>query len=128
MTNQTLVEERPVVATEPGNEPIIALPGSFGELKMRPQVRAVLDKMGIEIPTPIQARAIPPMLEGRDVVGQARTGSGKTLAFGLPMVENCDPDLRAVQALVLVPTREGRMPGSCPSRSWPGQPLSLIHI
>lgn len=106
MTNQTLVEERPVVATEPGNEPIIALPGSFGELKMRPQVRAVLDKMGIEIPTPIQARAIPPMLEGRDVVGQARTGSGKTLAFGLPMVENCDPDLRAVQALVLVPTRE----------------------
>ncbi len=46
------------------------------------------------------------MLEGRDVIGQARTGSGKTLAFALPIVERCDPAERAVQALVLVPTRE----------------------
>ena len=46
------------------------------------------------------------MLEGRDVIGQARTGSGKTLAFALPIVSRCDPSLRSVQALVLVPTRE----------------------
>jgi len=62
--------------------------------------------MGITIPTPIQAQAIPLLLDGRDVIGQARTGSGKTLAFGAPLVERCEPGVRGVQALVLVPTRE----------------------
>jgi len=62
--------------------------------------------MGIVTPTAIQAEVIPAMLQGRDVVGQARTGSGKTLAFGLPIVARTNPALRAVQALVLVPTRE----------------------
>lgn len=62
--------------------------------------------MGISVPTPIQAYAIPALLSGRDVVGQARTGSGKTLAFALPIVERCAPKVRGVQALVLVPTRE----------------------
>jgi ATP-dependent RNA helicase DeaD len=62
--------------------------------------------MGISTPTPIQAQAIPFMLEGRDVIGQARTGSGKTLAFALPIVQRTDPNVRGVQALVLVPTRE----------------------
>src|SRR5688500_12896469 len=79
---------------------------TFAELRLRPALRAVLDAMGITVPTPIQAQAIPLLLEGRDVVGQARTGSGKTLAFGLPLVERCDPAQRGVQALVLVPTRE----------------------
>ena len=62
--------------------------------------------MGITTPTPVQAEAIPALLAGRDVVGQAWTGSGKTLAFGIPIVEVCDPKVRGVQALVLVPTRE----------------------
>lgn len=62
--------------------------------------------MGISEPTPIQERTLPHLLEGRDVVGQAETGSGKTLAFSIPLVEMCDPDLPAVQAMVLVPTRE----------------------
>jgi ATP-dependent RNA helicase DeaD len=62
--------------------------------------------MGISVPTPIQAYAIPALLSGRDLVGQARTGSGKTLAFALPIVERCAPEVRGVQALVLVPTRE----------------------
>jgi ATP-dependent RNA helicase DeaD len=79
---------------------------SFDELRLRPATRAAVAAMGISVPTPIQAQAIPVMLEGRDVVGQARTGSGKTLAFGLPIVERCDPTVRGVQALVLVPTRE----------------------
>ena len=79
---------------------------SFTNMQLRPASRAVLAAMGIAEPTPIQAQAIPPMLDGRDVVGQARTGSGKTLAFGLPLVERLAPDVRAVQALVLVPTRE----------------------
>jgi ATP-dependent RNA helicase DeaD len=62
--------------------------------------------MNITTPTPIQEKAIPLLLAGRDVVGQARTGSGKTLAFAVPLAEQCDPSLRQVQALVLVPTRE----------------------
>ncbi len=62
--------------------------------------------MDISEPTPIQEKSIPHLLEGRDLVGQARTGSGKTLAFAIPMVEECDPSVRRVQGLVLVPTRE----------------------
>jgi superfamily II DNA/RNA helicase len=62
--------------------------------------------MGISVPTPIQAHAIPALLSGRDVVGQARSGSGKTLAFAIPIVEWCAPEVYGVQALVLVPTRE----------------------
>jgi superfamily II DNA/RNA helicase len=62
--------------------------------------------MGITTPTPIQARTLPPLFEGRDVIGQARTGSGKTLAFGLPLVERVRGGRGAAQALVLTPTRE----------------------
>lgn len=65
-----------------------------------------IGKMGISTPTPIQSCVIPAMLQARDVVGQARTGSGKTLAYAIPLVTRCDPALRTVQALVLVPTRE----------------------
>src|SRR4051794_6889071 len=62
--------------------------------------------MGIDTPTPIQSGALPHLLAGRDLIGQARTGSGKTLAFGIPLVERINPRERAVQALVLTPTRE----------------------
>jgi ATP-dependent RNA helicase DeaD len=62
--------------------------------------------MEIETPTPVQAEAIPPLLEGRDLIGQACTGSGKTLAFGLPLVERIDVTEKRLQALVLCPTRE----------------------
>jgi len=62
--------------------------------------------MGFEEPTPIQRQAIPPMLEQRDVVGQAQTGTGKTAAFGIPIAEWLDPRVPEVQAIVLVPTRE----------------------
>jgi ATP-dependent RNA helicase DeaD len=62
--------------------------------------------MDIVTPTDIQANAIPPLLEGRDVIGQAHTGSGKTLAFGLPLIESIVHENKWVQALVLVPTRE----------------------
>jgi ATP-dependent RNA helicase DeaD len=79
---------------------------SFAELALQPALQRVLETQGIVQPTPIQAGAIPTLLEGRDVLGQARTGSGKTLAFVLPLVERADRGVRAVQALVLVPTRE----------------------
>ncbi len=62
--------------------------------------------MDISDPTPIQEKIIPLLLAGRDVIGQARTGSGKTLAFAVPLSEQCDPSVRQVQALILVPTRE----------------------
>lgn len=68
--------------------------------------RQALERLGIETPTPIQAATLPPLLEGRDVIGQARTGSGKTLAFALPMMEFLEPKELVVQALVLCPTRE----------------------
>ena len=62
--------------------------------------------MGIETPTPIQEKTIPPLLQGFDVVAQACTGSGKTLAFALPLMHYVDPKKAFVQALILVPTRE----------------------
>jgi len=62
--------------------------------------------MHIDTPTEIQGASIPPLLEGRDVIGQAYTGSGKTLAFGLPLMERIDTGNKWLQALVLVPTRE----------------------
>lgn len=62
--------------------------------------------MDISTPTAIQEQAIPLLLQGRDVIGQAQTGSGKTLAFGLPLIERCDRNARQPQALVLTPTRE----------------------
>jgi ATP-dependent RNA helicase DeaD len=79
---------------------------TFAELGLSAPVLQALEDVGYETPSPIQEQGIPPLLEGRDVIGQAQTGSGKTAAFGIPMVEYVDPELQAVQALVLTPTRE----------------------
>src|SRR5688572_33269146 len=79
---------------------------SFADFPLQPAVQRLLETQGITEPTPIQVEAIPILLDGRDVIGQARTGSGKTLAFVLPLVERINPAVRGVQALVLVPTRE----------------------
>ncbi|MBE3594190.1 MAG: DEAD/DEAH box helicase [Candidatus Carbobacillus altaicus] len=68
-------------------------------------LRAISD-MGFEEPSPIQAAAIPKILQGLDMIGQAQTGTGKTAAFGIPIVEKVDPKDMRVQALVLTPTRE----------------------
>ena len=68
-------------------------------------IRAV-EEMGFEYMTPIQAQAIPVMLEGKDLIGQAQTGTGKTAAFGIPVIQNIDPEDRSLQAIVLCPTRE----------------------
>ncbi|HYM46050.1 MAG TPA: DEAD/DEAH box helicase [Solirubrobacteraceae bacterium] len=79
---------------------------TFAELGLSESTLAALRAVGYESPSPIQEQAIPSVLEGRDVIGQAQTGTGKTAAFGLPIVEHVDPELREVQALVLTPTRE----------------------
>jgi len=79
---------------------------AFTALGLSPDVLRVLDELGYEEPTPIQAQAIPLLLAGRDVLGSAATGTGKTAAFALPLIERLDPKVRAVQGLVLAPTRE----------------------
>jgi ATP-dependent RNA helicase DeaD len=79
---------------------------SFSDFNLHPATQAAVARMGITTPTPIQSQAIPILLDGHDVIGQARTGSGKTLAFALPIIERCDRSLRGVQALILAPTRE----------------------
>lgn len=78
----------------------------FGDLGLSWPVLRAVREMGYTEPTPIQAAVIPLMREGHDVVGQAQTGTGKTAAFGIPIAESLEPAVRAVQALVLVPTRE----------------------
>jgi ATP-dependent RNA helicase DeaD len=79
---------------------------TFEELGLSEPVLAALREVGYETPSAIQEQAIPPLLTGRDVIGQAQTGTGKTAAFGLPMMMYVDPDTDGVQALVLTPTRE----------------------
>ncbi|MHB1468769.1 MAG: DEAD/DEAH box helicase, partial [Solirubrobacteraceae bacterium] len=79
---------------------------TFAELGLSEQTLQALQDVGYESPSPIQEQGIPPLLEGRDVIGQAQTGTGKTAAFGLPIMEYVDPRIAEVQALVLTPTRE----------------------
>ena len=81
-------------------------PPPFRELGISDRMLSVLAALRFEEPTPIQQQAIPLLLDGRDVVGQAQTGTGKTVAFGIPAVELCDPAMGEAQAIVLVPTRE----------------------
>ncbi len=90
---QTPLADQPTIAT-------------FAELGLSEPVLAALRDVGYEAPSPIQLQAIPPLLAGRDVIGQAQTGTGKTAAFGLPMIEYVDPNDSDVQGLVLTPTRE----------------------
>ncbi len=78
----------------------------FTDLPLSREVIEALDEMGFVEPTDIQSQAIPPILEGKDVLGQAQTGTGKTAAFGIPIVERVDPDMERVQCIILVPTRE----------------------
>lgn len=78
----------------------------FADFDLLPSSLRALEKQHIVEPTPIQSQAIPLLLDGHDIIGQAHTGSGKTLAFGIPLVESVDETLRETQALVLVPTRE----------------------
>ncbi|HTB81454.1 MAG TPA: DEAD/DEAH box helicase [Opitutaceae bacterium] len=78
----------------------------FAELGLSPEILRAVEKMGFEEASPVQTAVIPVALTGRDVVGQSSTGSGKTAAFAIPALERVDPHLRAVQVLILCPTRE----------------------
>src|SRR5579864_9459316 len=79
---------------------------SFHDMGLSSPMIEKLDQLSFVEPRPIQEKALPLMLEGKNVVGLAQTGSGKTLAFALPILERINPSEKAPQALVLAPTRE----------------------
>ena len=94
----------------------------FEELGIGPEIMRAVKKMGFEEASPIQAKAIPVMMSGRDLIGQAQTGTGKTAAFGIPLLEKIDPKNKKLQAIVLCPTRELAIqvadPPSCLVYAW----------
>jgi len=78
----------------------------FDELNVSPAIMRAVQEMGFEEASPIQAKAIPIVMEGRDIVGQAQTGTGKTAAFGIPVLQRVNPKDKHLQAMILCPTRE----------------------
>ena len=78
----------------------------FEELQINERILKAIEDMGFEEASPIQAKSIPVIMEGRDVVGQAQTGTGKTAAYSIPLLQKIDPEIKKVQAIVLCPTRE----------------------
>jgi ATP-dependent RNA helicase DeaD len=97
-SEETNVEETNVEKTNPEN--------SFAFFALNKQILKAVNELGYEMPSPIQLKTIPILLAGKDLIGQAQTGTGKTAAFALPILEKIDIKSRAVQALVLTPTRE----------------------
>jgi ATP-dependent RNA helicase DeaD len=92
------------MAVEMADSPIAS--SGFAALKLPARLLEALDKVGYETPSPIQAEAIPPLLEGRDLLGHAPTGTGKTAAFALPLLARLDSGQKDPQVLTLTPTRE----------------------
>jgi ATP-dependent RNA helicase DeaD len=109
-----IVADEPVVeTTEEASKPVVETASKadpnqklFSDLDISPELLQAVTDMGFVSPSPIQAEAIPPILAGRDVIGQAQTGTGKTAAFGIPALELIDVQDRSVQTLILCPTRE----------------------
>ncbi|MBA4501711.1 DEAD/DEAH box helicase [Marinobacterium marinum] len=81
-------------------------PANFGDLGLSAPILNALTDVGYETPSPIQARSIPPLLEGQDLLGMAQTGTGKTAAFALPLLQRIDTTATHPQLLILAPTRE----------------------
>lgn len=78
----------------------------YQDANINPRILKAVKEMGFETMSPIQEQAIPVLLAGKDIIGQAQTGTGKTAAFGIPMIQNVDSELKKLQAIVLCPTRE----------------------
>src|SRR5947209_7841430 len=78
----------------------------FAELGVGDDLLRAVSEVGYERPTGVQRQAIPPLLQGRDLIAQSQTGTGKTAAFALPLIQTIDPTSRDVQGLVVAPTRE----------------------
>lgn len=120
-TNKETIEETNEAISSPTNEEVGEEIGeepseenreetndkdSFAIFGLNPQLLKAVNELGYEMPSPIQLRTIPILLAGKDLIGQAQTGTGKTAAFALPILDKIDVKSRAVQALVLTPTRE----------------------
>lgn len=104
-----IAAEAPVASAEPADTRVINPENNqktFADLNISDDLLRAVTDMGFVTPSPIQAEGIPPILAGRDVIGQAQTGTGKTAAFGIPALELIDISDRSVQVLVLCPTRE----------------------
>ncbi len=101
--NHQQAANRPTVARVSNDEQDVQ---SFADLGLAGPVLSAVAAVGYEAPSPIQAATIPPMMDGRDVVGLAQTGTGKTAAFALPILSRLDLSQKKPQALVLAPTRE----------------------
>lgn len=78
----------------------------YAESGIHPDILRAVQEMGFETMTPIQEQAIPVLLEGKDIIGQAQTGTGKTAAFAIPMIQSIDPEEKKPQGIILCPTRE----------------------
>ena len=106
----------------------------FSKLGLRPELLAAIRDAGYDTPSPIQQKAIPLVLEGRDIVGLAQTGTGKTAAFGLPLIDRlmgmrAKPNLKSVKSLVLAPTRELVNQIADNLRSYTrGTPISIVTV
>ena len=100
---------------------------SFANLSLKPPLTRTLDALGYELPTQIQAQAIPLILAGRDLIGQAQTGTGKTAAFALPILSNLDLKKKDPQVLVLAPTRELAIQVAEAFKSYAGQ-MKAFHV
>ena len=79
---------------------------NFASFNLSPMLLKALEDLKFETPSPIQQQAIPHLMQGRDLIGQAQTGTGKTAAFGLPVLNSLNYDQMVPQALILAPTRE----------------------
>jgi ATP-independent RNA helicase DbpA len=82
------------------------MPTDFATLSLSPALVAVVGELGYQHPTPIQAKGIPLLLAGKDLIGQSKTGSGKTATFSLPILQSLAVERRELQALIICPTRE----------------------
>ena len=99
---------------------------SFAQLGLNPQIVAAVHAAGYETPTPIQERAIPVLLSGHNIVGQAQTGTGKTAAYGLPLLQSVETP-GPIQALILTPTRELAIQVSEQLQSW-SKPVRTLAV
>lgn len=108
-TQSDTLKKSTAPSTAPSKETVNQDPTTdvlFTELGLPDLLLQAVNDQGYERPSPIQAEAIPPLLEGRDLLGQAQTGTGKTAAFALPLLAGIDPKSKAPQLLILAPTRE----------------------
>ncbi|KAL9712661.1 putative RNA helicase [Leucoagaricus gongylophorus] len=94
-------QEKSIHVMDPYTRP----PHSFSSFNISQALISALSRISIKIPTPVQAACIPPLLAGRDCVGNAKTGSGKTIAFALPILQKLSVDPYGIYALILTPTR-----------------------